>query len=145
MRLIAVLLAVLICACAEEPSTPSDVSLIGSWSSPAVDIYSLSNIRMDLNQQDTGIVRGKWTATGTGGTAACSAGTPVGTPCNAFGSVVGRSTVSHVEIELLGAAKFEGRLVDNSTLRGVFELGDEIQPMIFNRTSLTPAATVVTR
>jgi hypothetical protein len=141
MRIIVALVVVIACACAEEPSSPSSVSLIGSWSSPAVNLYTLSNIRMELNQQDTGIVRGKWTASGTGGNGGCA----VATPCNASGSVVGRSTVSHVEIELLGAGKFEGRLVDSSTLEGVFELGSDIKPMIFNRTSLTPAASMVTR
>ena len=141
MKLIIALVVLIACACAEEPSAPSNVSLIGSWSSPAVNLYGLSNIRMDLNQQDTGIVRGKWSAKGTGGNGGCA----VATPCDASGFVVGRTTVSHVEIELLGAGKFEGRLVDSSTLEGVFELNSDIQPMILKRTSLTPAASRAAR
>jgi hypothetical protein len=141
MKLILAFTLLIACACAEDPTTPSNVSLIGSWSSASVNLFTLSDIRMELNQQDTGIVKGKWFAKGTGGNGGC----PVGTPCDGDGFVVGRSTISRVEIELLGAGKFDGRLVDDQTLRGTFALGDRYDTVTFTRKSLTPQITMVTR
>lgn len=141
MKLFLTFALILACACAQEPSTPSDVSLIGSWSSPSVNLFTLSNIKMELNQQDTGIVRGKWTAHSTGGNAGCL----VGVPCDGFGHIVGRSTVSRIEIELLGAGKFDGRLVDERTMRGIFALGDRYDTITFSRVSLVPASDERTR
>jgi len=141
MKLILTFALIVACACSPEPTTPSNVSLIGSWSSPSKNLFTLSNIRMELNQQDTGVVKGKWFAKGTGGNGGC----PDKTPCDGNGFVVGRNTISRVEIELLGAGKFDGRLVDDHTLRGTFALGSDYDTVTFSRTSLTPAVTVVTR
>ena len=141
MKLFLSISLIIACACAEEPNTPSNVSLIGSWRGPETTIFTLSNFRMELNEQDTGIVRGKWFAHSTGGGAGC----PAATPCDGFGFIVGRTTVSGVEIELLGAGRFDGRLVDGNTLRGAFEVGGNFETMTFQRTSVTPSVTKVVR
>jgi hypothetical protein len=130
------ILLIAACACAEEPNTPSDVSLIGTWKAPNANLFTLSNIRMELNQQDTGIVHGSWFARGSGGGEAC----PSGKPCDASGVVVGRSTIAKLSIELLGAGRFEGRLVDPGTMRGVLEVGNDYDTITFSRTSLTAAS-----
>ena len=141
MKLFLAIALIAACACAEDPTTPSNVSLIGSWTSTSKNLFTLSDIRMELNQQDTGVVKGKWFAKGTGGNGGC----PVATPCDAFGFVVGRNTISRVEIELLGAGKFDGRLVDPQTLRGTFALGSGYDTVTFTRKSLTPSITAGTR
>lgn len=141
MKLFLAIALILACACAEEPNTPSNVSLVGSWRAPGANLFTLSNFRMELNEQDTGIVRGKWFAHSTGGGAGC----PANKACDGFGFVVGRTTISRVEIELLGAGRFDGRLVDGNTLRGVFEVGSDFDTMTFSRTSITPSLTRVAR
>lgn len=141
MRLFLAIALLAACACAEDPTTPSNVSLIGSWTSTSKNLFTLSDIRMELNEQDTGVVKGKWFAKGTGGNGGCA----VATPCDGFGFVVGRNTISRVEIELLGAGKFDGRLVDAQTLRGTFALGSSYDTVTFTRKSLTPSITVGTR
>jgi len=141
MKLFLVVALTILCACGEDPTTPSNVSLIGSWTSASENLFTLSDIRMEVNQQDTGIVKGHWFAHSTGGNAGCA----VATPCDGDGFVVGRNTISRVEIELLGAGKFDGRLVDDHTLRGTFALGDRYDTVTFTRKSLTPSITMVTR
>lgn len=112
--LLAGLLAVLISACAPEPTDIStDIDLGGVWTSNA-HLFFLSQITMTLVQEPKGIVSGMWTAKGEGGTGGCEPATP----CDASGIVIGLNSVSKSDIELLGAATFEGALVAPGKLRG---------------------------
>ena len=122
---------VILCACAPEPTTPADTDLGGTWTSNA-QLFTLSNFRMDLLQEPEGIVSGTWTAKGEGGGGGC----PPATPCNASGHVIGRNTVASVDIELLGAGKFEGGLVEPNRLRGIFAIENDYDTITFVRTCL---------
>ncbi|MEO8194783.1 MAG: hypothetical protein ABI681_13110 [Gemmatimonadales bacterium] len=123
---------VLVSGCAPEPTTPSDTSLAGTWTADA-HLFSLSQFRMQLVQEPKGIVSGQWFAKGDGGGGGCFPNIP----CNAFGDVIGRSTVAHVEIELLSAGRFEGALVEPDRLRGIFAVADNYDTITFVRSGTT--------
>ncbi len=53
--------------------------------------------------------------------------------CDAFGTLIGRNLVSQVALELLGAGKFEGTLVEPSRLRGAFIVRDGYDTITFVR------------
>lgn len=101
--------------CAPEPSAPATTSLQGVWTANA-HLFSLSQFKLTLVQEPNGIVSGGWSARGDGGGGGC----PVGVPCDAFGNLIGVSTVSKVSLELLGAGSFEGVLMEQTRLRGAF-------------------------
>lgn len=115
-------------ACAPEPTTPATTDLGGRWSANA-HLYTLSDIRMNLVQEPRGIVSGGWTAKGDGGGGGCRPSVP----CDAFGNLIGRNTISQVEIELLGAGKFEGALVEPGRLRGILVVGTSYDTITFLR------------
>jgi hypothetical protein len=115
-------------ACAPEPTSPADTDLGGLWTSNA-NMFSLSEIRMNLIQEPRGIVSGTWSAKGSGGRGGCAPNVP----CNASGQIIGRNTVSQVQIELLGAGKFEGGLVELNKLRGVFVIVNDYDTISFAR------------
>ena len=127
--------ALALSACAPEPTAPSDESLAGIWTANA-HLYTLSNFRMEIVQEPEGIVSGTWSAKGDGGGGGC----PVATPCNAAGELIGRNTVSQVEIELFGAGKFEGALVATNRMRGIFAVGESYDTITFVRNSALLAA-----
>lgn len=126
---------ILTAACAPEPTTPADSNLAGSWTAPSANLFTLSKIRMEMIQEPKGVVSGKWFAHGSGGFAGC----PSFTPCDTSGDLIGRNTVAQVEIALIAAGKFEGVLVENDKLRGIFAVGDGYDTITFNRVSSTPA------
>jgi hypothetical protein len=120
-------------ACAPEPTEPADTNLGGVWVSGA-NLFNLSQFRMNLVQEPRGIVSGTWSAKGAGGQGGC----PDGVPCDASGEVIGRNTVSQVQIELLGAGKFEGGLVETNRLRGVFVIVNDYDTITFVRSGGAP-------
>jgi hypothetical protein len=117
-------------ACGPEPTEPAKTSLAGTWSSNA-NLFGLSNMRMTMVQEPKGIVSGGWTATRIGPAGECPV---VGVACAAFGDVIGRNLVAHVQIELVGAGQFEGNLVKPETLRGVFVVQTGSDTITFVRT-----------
>jgi hypothetical protein len=119
----------LLSSCAPEPTTPAKTSLAGVWTSNAQE-FALSEIKMTIVQEADGIVSGGWSAKGDGGGGGCLPGIP----CNAFGNLIGRNLVSQVAIELLGAGKFEGTLIEPTELRGVFIVGQASDTITFFRT-----------
>jgi hypothetical protein len=86
---------------------------------------------MTIIQESQGIVSGTWTARGAGGAGGCKPSIP----CDASGSLIGRNTVSKADIELLGAASFEGVLVAPAKLRGALLFGPSYDTITFNRIS----------
>ena len=100
-------------ACAAEPTDPADSDLSGVWQSWDQDLY-IRNIRMELQQPSPGIVSGKWVAEGRTDNAC----TP-GAGCADSSLVTGRTEVSQVVLELLGAGTFVGELATADTLRGI--------------------------
>ena len=133
--------AALLCgivSCAPEPTTPADTSLAGTWTANA-HLYSLSDFRLELIQEPEGIVSGKWFAKGDGGGGGC----PVSTPCNAFGNLIGRNTIAQVELELLGAGKFEGALLEADRLRGIFVVNAAYDTITFNKISNVVSTRVI--
>lgn len=118
-------------ACAPEPTTPADTSLAGTWTAANANLYTLSNFKMVMIQEPQGIVSGTWSARGTGGGGGC----PVATPCDAIGDLIGRNTVALVEIELLGAGRFEGVLIEPDRLRGIFSVGEAYDTITFRKFS----------
>lgn len=126
--MLATFTAASVIACAPEPTTPAETDLGGTWRSNA-RLFTLSEMKMDLIQEPRGIVSGGWTAKGEGGGGGC----PPATPCDASGLIIGRNTIAQVEIELLGAGKFEGGLIDDNTLRGVFVITTDYDTVTFIR------------
>lgn len=137
MRRLAVALAFTIVAvgCAPEPTTPASTNLAGVWKASA-HLYTLSNFRLEMIQEPQGIVSGMWFADGDGGGGGCKEGAP----CKAFGNLIGRNTVSQIELELLGAGKFEGVLKQGPTMRGIFSVNLSFDTITFVRTSTTVSA-----
>jgi hypothetical protein len=129
------LLIMPVIACAPEPTTPSDEDLGGVWTANA-HLYTLSNFRMEILQEPEGIVSGDWFATRDGSAGGC----PLAAPCDATGELIGRNTVSQVEIELIGAGRFEGVLIETNRLRGIFAVGESYDTITFNRTGTAVSA-----
>ena len=115
--LLVFLLTLTLVTCAPEPTSPSSADLGGTWTSDA-HLFSLSQFKLTLVQESDGIVSGGWSAKGDGGGGGCFPGIP----CNAFVNLIGRNLASGVTLELLGAGKFEGTLVEPSRVRGVFDV-----------------------
>jgi hypothetical protein len=132
-------LVILAMGCAPEPTEPADTSLAGTWKANA-HLFSLSNFRLEMIQEPQGIVSGMWFADGDGGGGGCLPETP----CKAFGHLIGRNTVSQIQLELLGAGQFEGVLREGSVMRGAFSVLDSYDTITFNRTSTTISANRVT-
>lgn len=112
-QVIVLAVSVVAAACAPEPTTPAKTNLSGIWRSDA-HLFALSQFKLTLTQEPQGIVSGGWSAKSDGNSGGCS------TPCDASGHLIGRNMVSQVELELLGAGKFEGTLVEPNRLRGIF-------------------------
>jgi hypothetical protein len=125
-------LIILAIGCAPEPTEPADTNLAGTWTANA-HLFTLSNFRLEMIQEPQGIVSGMWYADGDGGGGGC----PPETPCKAFGNLIGRNTVSQIELELLGAGQFEGVLRAGDKMRGTFSVQDSYDTITFNRTSTT--------
>lgn len=121
--------------CGPEPTEPATTNLAGVWTANA-HLYTLSNFRLEMIQEPQGIVSGMWFADGDGGGGGCKDGVP----CKAFGNLIGRNTVSQVELELLGAGKFEGVLKQGTTMRGIFAVNLDYDTITFVRTSATVTA-----
>ena len=115
-RIIGMAASVLLLACAPEPTTPADTNIGGVWTSNA-HLFALSQLKLNLIQESGGIVSGGWSAKSDGNSGGCS------TPCDASGLLIGRNMVSQVELELLGAGKFEGTLIEPNRLRGILAVG----------------------
>lgn len=135
----ALALIVFASACGPEPTEPADTNLAGTWKANA-HLYSLSNFRLEMIQEPQGIVSGMWYADGDGGGGGCLPEVP----CKAFGHLIGRNTVSQIELELLGAGQFEGVLRSGNTMRGVFSVLSAYDTITFVRTSTTVSANRVT-
>ena len=121
--------AVAFAACAPEPTTPSSESLAGVWTSSA-HLYSLSDFRLSLVQEPRGIVSGSWSAKSDSVDGGCLPSTD----CEESGDVIGRNTVAQVEIQLLGAGRFEGSHVEQNQLRGIYVVGESFDTITFVRT-----------
>lgn len=120
-------------ACAPEPTEPAKTSLAGTWSAPNAHLYGLSNFRLEIIQEPNGIVSGQWFVKRDVGSAKCE----TITPCDGVGELIGRNTVSQVELELLGAGKFEGGLIEEGRMRGIFAVQESYDTITFVRASLT--------
>jgi len=127
-RMAVLLLAMM--GCAPEPTTPATTDLGGVWTSSA-RLFTLSSIRMNLVQEPRGLVSGGWTARGEGRGGGC----PSSAPCNSSGSLIGRNTIAQIELELLGAGKFEGVLAEQDRMRGAFLAGTTTDTITFFRIS----------
>jgi hypothetical protein len=105
--------AIVIGACADEPTDPARSDLTGVWQSFDQDLH-IRNIRMTLDQPSPGIVTGKWRADGRTDDACVP-----GQACGDSSIVTGRNEVAQVVLELLGAGTFVGELATQDTLRGI--------------------------
>ena len=113
LRIACLALAVLLGACAAEPTDPAKSDLTGTWQSFDQDLF-IRNIQMELHQPAPGIIVGKWRAEGRTDNLC----TP-GVPCSDSSIVTGRNEVAQVVLELLGAGTFIGELATADTLKGV--------------------------
>ncbi len=130
--IIGLALVILAIGCAPEPTEPATTNLAGTWKADA-HLYFLSNFKLEIIQEPKGIVSGMWYADGDGGGGGCFPNIP----CKAFGHLIGRNTVSQIELELLGAGQFEGVLRQGDTMRGIFSVLDAYDTITFVRTSTT--------
>lgn len=133
--MIGLLAASTVFGCAPEPTEPAMTDLAGTWTA-TTHVFALSNIKIQMIQEPLGIVSGKWFADGDGGTGGCEPKIP----CKAFGELIGRNTVSQVEIELLGAGRFDGVLLTGPSLRGTFTVSSDYDSITFVRTSTRSTA-----
>ncbi len=124
------LVGAMLVACAPEPTEPATTNLAGTWTSNA-HLFALKNFKLEMIQEPKGIVSGKWFADGDGGGGGCLPAIP----CKAFGQLIGRNTVSQVQIELLGAGRFDGVLQESAKLRGTFSVITDYDTITFVRTS----------
>jgi hypothetical protein len=108
-RIIVLAGSLLSLACAPEPTTPADTDISGVWTSN-VHLFALSELKLTLTQEPRGIVSGGWSAKRDGGS-------------DASGLLIGRNMVSQIELDLLGAGKFEGTLIEPNRLRGILAVG----------------------
>ena len=106
-------LAVIVIACAAEPTDPAKSDLSGVWQSFDQNLY-IRNIQLTLRQPSPGIVTGKWRADGRTDNACVP-----NTTCGDSSIVTGRNEVAQVVLELLGAGTFVGELATQDTLRGI--------------------------
>jgi hypothetical protein len=131
MRLITVIAIIIgaAVACAPEPTTPSSTNLGGVWTSNA-HLYDFSGFRLVVSseQDANGLFKGSWTGNRDVGT-----GCSVAKPCGTNGTILGRNTVSRIEMEILGAGKFDGVLVEPNRLRGLFAVGSDYDTITFDR------------
>ena len=111
-------------SCAPEPTDPATTDISGVWTSDA-HLFALSQIKLTLTQEPAGIVSGGWSAKSDGNSGGCAE------PCDASGLLIGRNMVSQVELELLGAGKFEGTLIERNRLRGILAVGTGYAPITF--------------
>jgi hypothetical protein len=132
MRIISGMLFLSALACAPEPTSPADTDLGGVWTATA-HLYTLSNFRLEIVQESQGIVSGKWSAKRDGDGTGCQ----TGTLCDSGGDLIGRNSVSQVEIQLFGAGRFEGVLIQPNQLRGIYAVNESYDIIVFNRTSTT--------
>ena len=107
------MLAVVIAACAAEPTDPADSDLAGTWQSFDQDLH-IRNIRMVLHQPSPGVVVGTWRADGRTDNSCVP-----NVPCGDSSVVAGRNERSQVVLELLGAGTFVGELAKTDTLKGI--------------------------
>ena len=114
----------LLSSCAPEPTDPATTDISGVWTSDA-HLFALSQIKLTLTQEPAGIVSGGWSAKSDGNSGGCAE------PCDASGLLIGRNMVSQVELELLGAGKFEGTLIERNRLRGILAVGTGYAPITF--------------
>ena len=113
LRVSGLALALLLSACAAEPTDPAKSDLTGTWQSFDQDLF-IRNIRMVLHQPAPGVIVGKWRADGRTDNAC----TP-GVPCADSSIVAGRNEVAQVVLDLLGAGTFVGELATADTLKGI--------------------------
>ena len=132
-------MVILTIGCAPEPTEPADTSLAGTWKANA-HLFTMSNIRLEMIQEPQGIVSGMWYADGDGGLGGCLPATP----CKTNGHLIGRNTVSQIELQLLGIGAFEGVLKESNTMRGAFLVLESFDTITFNRTSTTISTNRVT-
>ena len=125
--------------CAPEPTEPATTNLGGTWKANA-HLFTMSNFRFELVQEPQGIVSGTWYADGDGGFGGCFPDIP----CKASGQLIGRNTVSQINLEMLGIGRFEGVLRESGTMRGIFAVSNSYDTITFNRTSTTISANRVT-
>ena len=111
--------AALLSACAPEPTTPADTNIAGVWKSNA-HVFDLSQIELTLIQEPRGIVSGGWSAKRDGCSNLCASGT-----------LIGRNTVSQIELHLVGTAQFEGQLIEPNRLRGSLLVGIRYDTITF--------------
>ncbi|HUQ48793.1 MAG TPA: hypothetical protein VM053_11235 [Gemmatimonadaceae bacterium] len=123
-------LSILAIGCGPEPSEPADTNLAGTWKANA-HLFTMSNIRLEMIQEPQGIVSGRWYADGDGGLGGCFPAIP----CKASGQLIGRNTVSQIDLQLLGIGTFEGVLKTGGTMRGAFAVENSYDTITFNRTS----------
>lgn len=110
---VVLILAIIVGACAAEPTDPSKSDLTGTWQSFDQDLF-IRNIRLTLQQPSPGIVVGKWRADGHTDNSCVP-----GRACADSSIVTGRNEVAQVVLELLGAGTFVGELAKADTLKGI--------------------------
>lgn len=125
MTLIAV-----VTGCADEPTTPSNTNIAGTWTANA-RLFSLTDFRISMTQAQLGLMNGTYTVRRLPPAAGCI----VNVPCVKTGELVGRNTIAQVELELIGVGRFEGALVDQGKLRGILLVGTEFDTITFVRAS----------
>ena len=115
-RLALLLLPLLTASCGREPTDPARSNLNGVWKSFDAH-FNLYNIELELVQPAPGLVTGIWTSQGR-----VDNSCPPSPLCRDTSTVIGRSEVAQVVLDLQGMGPFVGQLVQKDTLRGAIRL-----------------------
>ena len=124
-RVVSFLLAIVV-GCGPPLTDPSSVNVSGRWSS--VDkIGPVSDITLQVAQQENGVVSGAWTGKFFPPDAPC----PPGLTPAASGPVTGTNTVLELRFAISGVGDFEGQAIDADTLRGSVQSCNNVYAVTF--------------
>jgi hypothetical protein len=123
----AILVLAGVLSCGREPTDPSRSNLTGHWESTDRDLY-ITNISMDLHQDEPGIVFGRWRAIGK-----VDNSCPLGQICTDSSTIQGRAEVAQVVLHLFGAGDFVGEQTKTNELKGAIRSLEQNFHVTFTR------------
>jgi hypothetical protein len=100
-------------ACGPELTDPADSNVTGVWTS-ADTVGGIYNVRLDLAQDESSGVTGRWSGQADSVNGQC----PADTGCAPTNDVTGSNTVLQLHLEILGAGTFTGQVVTADAFRG---------------------------
>lgn len=125
--------AIVSLACGPELTDLGTVDVTGIWSGRN-SVGVITDIRLELVQDDDGTVTGSWSGKATPPASGCPP--ELGpSPANV---VTGTTTITEVRLDILGAGVYSGNLVATTVMRGSLLSCGQHYPLEFQRVSASP-------